>query len=89
MKRFILKVITLIDYGYHLMYYQLRKTVWNRLFRYFLMLKARASVDLFENYFIDIRLTKCDRGHKRSSKQREEGTLRHMSILHLSNKTIV
>ena len=39
-------------------------------FFYFLMLKASiAVVDLYENYIIDIRLTKCDRGHKRSSKQ--------------------
>ena len=38
------------------------------LFAYVLpILKGQITVDLDENYFIDIRLTKCDREHKRST----------------------
>ena len=44
----------------------------NKNFLFSLTLSVHIKWDLYGNYFIDIRLTKYDRGHKRSITQRTE-----------------
>ena len=49
------------------------RCVWGiRTFLFSLTLGVHIKWDLYGNYFIDIRLTKYDRGHKRSITQRIE-----------------